>query len=54
MDCCVNVQPWTWLRVFPNAKNPLTSALSDVFAIPSDDPADLKLLLKRIEQLPRR
>jgi len=50
----VNVQPSHWRRVFPNAKNPLTSALAGLFLVPSDEPAELKLLLDRIEQLPRR
>jgi hypothetical protein len=46
----VNVQPPDWLRIFPNAATPLTSALTGVFTVPRDEPERLKALLKRIER----
>ena len=49
----MNVQSSDWLRVFPNAKNPLASALAGVFTIPADEPRELKVLLNQIKKGPR-
>jgi hypothetical protein len=46
----VNVQASDSLRVFSKAAHPLTSALSGIFSVPSDDPERLKVLLRRMER----
>jgi hypothetical protein len=49
VDRGVNVQAPKWLRIFPQAASPLTSALSGAFEVPRDVPPALSLLLKRME-----
>jgi len=49
----VNVQPSGWSRIYPNAKNPLTSTLSAAFHLPRDVPPGFSRLLGKMDRRPK-